>query len=76
MKINLSPIHTLASELSAVLKKISIINAWMADYNTMQEQMIYGDTPSFDQMIDAIKDFTVNKINQLEWKMDVEFPKP
>lgn len=52
------------------------INAWMADYNTMQEQMIYGDTPSFDQMIDAIKDFTVNKINQLEWKMDVEFPKP
>ena len=20
--------------------------------------------------------FTVNKINQLEWKMDVEFPKP
>ena len=52
------------------------IDAWMADYNTMQEQMIYGDSPSFGPMIDAIKDFTVNKINQLEWKMDVVFPEP
>ena len=38
--------------------------------------MGYGDSPLFDRMIDAIKDFTVNKINQLEWKIDVEFPKP
>ena len=52
------------------------VDAWRADYNTMQEQMIYGDTPSFDQMIDAIKDFTLNKLNRLEWKMNIEFPKP
>ena len=52
------------------------IDAWETDYKTMQEQMIYGDSPSFEKMIEAIEDFTVNKINKLVWKMDVEFPKP
>ena len=52
------------------------IDAWKADYKTMQEQMIYGDSPTFNDMIDAIKDFTVNKINKLEWKMEIKFPKP
>ncbi len=49
------------------------INEWKADYKTMQEQMIYGDSPAFEYMIDTIKNFTVNEINRLEWKMDVEF---
>jgi len=52
------------------------IDAWEKDYKTMQEQMIYGDSPSFDLMINTINAFTVNKINQLEWKMDIEFPLP
>ena len=38
--------------------------------------MIYGDSPTFNDMIDAIKDFAVNKINKLGWKMEIEFPKP
>lgn len=50
------------------------IDEWKADYRTMQEQMIYGESPSFESMIDAIRNFTANKINRLEWKMDVEFP--
>ena len=50
------------------------IDAWLADYNTMQEQMIYGDSPTFGKMIEAITNFTENKINPLEWKMDVVFP--
>ncbi len=50
------------------------IDEWKADYKTMQEQMIYGDSPSFESMINAIRNFTANKINRLEWKMDVEFP--
>ena len=52
------------------------IDVWEADYKTMQEQMIYGDSPSFNNMINAIEDFTVNKINKLDWQMEVEFPKP
>ena len=51
-------------------------DAWEADYKTMQEQMIYGDSPSYDNIIKAISDFTEKKINKQEWKMDVEFPKP
>lgn len=50
------------------------INEWKADYKTMQEQMIYGDSPTFEYMIDTIKNFTVNEINRLEWKMDMKFP--
>ena len=37
------------------------IETWETDYKTMQEQMIYGDSPSFEKMIEAIIDFTVNK---------------
>ena len=41
----------------------------------MQEQMIYGDSPSFDEMINAIKEFT-KKINQIGWEFECEFPLP
>ena len=52
-----------------------LIDAWEADYKTMQEQMIYGDSPDFIEMIKTIKNF-VSQINQLEWKMAVKFPIP
>lgn len=52
------------------------IKAWEADYKTMQEQMIYGDSPSFEKMINVIQDFIANVINKQEWKMNVKFPKP
>ncbi|MBN1820753.1 MAG: nucleotidyl transferase AbiEii/AbiGii toxin family protein [Prolixibacteraceae bacterium] len=49
---------------------------YMLDYRTMQVEMIYGDSPAFGPMIDAIKEFVGKKINSLDWKMDKEFPKP
>jgi hypothetical protein len=49
------------------------MDAWEADYRTMQEDMIYGDSPAFSQMIDTIREFTQNKINKLTWKMDIGF---
>jgi predicted nucleotidyltransferase component of viral defense system len=49
---------------------------YMLDYRTMQVEMIYGDSPAFGPMIDTIKDFVENKINKLDWEMDIEFPKP
>ncbi len=52
-----------------------LIDAWEADYKIMQQQMIYGDSPDFAEMIEAIKNF-VAQINQLEWKMAVKFPIP
>jgi hypothetical protein len=53
-----------------------LMKAWEADYRVMQERMIYGDSPPFKTVIDAIQDFTVNEINQLDWRMGVEFPHP
>lgn len=52
------------------------IDKWKADYKTMQEQMIYGESPTFELMLDTIKDFTENNINKLGWKMGVGFPPP
>lgn len=46
------------------------------DYNTLQEEMIYGDSPDFDLIIGTISDVTEYIINLLDWRMDVKFPKP
>jgi hypothetical protein len=54
---------------------LDLIDAWEADYKIMQQQMIYGDSPDFAEMIEAIKNF-VAQINQLEWKMAAKFPIP
>ncbi len=52
----------------------NFIEAWKVDYKTMQEQMIYGDSPDFDMMIEEIETLT-KEINKLEWSMEVKFPK-
>jgi len=53
----------------------NLLDDWRADYKTMQEQMIYGDSPSFEKMIDDLRKYTT-KINQLDWKMENSFPTP
>jgi hypothetical protein len=45
-----------------------VIEAWRQDYSIMLEQMIYGDSPGFDEMIETIRRFTA-KINALDWKI-------
>lgn len=50
------------------------IEAWKQDYKTMQEQMIYGNSPSFEEMIATIKTF-VTKLNSLDWEINGAFKK-
>ena len=45
------------------------IEAWKQDYTRMQEQMIYGDSPNFNEMIETIKQFT-SRINALDWNIN------
>ena len=45
-----------------------VIEYWKQDYTKMQEQMIYGDSPGFDEMIETIKLFT-SRINSLDWQI-------
>lgn len=50
------------------------IEAWEQDYKTMQEQMIYGDSPSFEEIINTIKTL-VKKLNSLDWEIAGNFKK-
>lgn len=47
--------------------------AWKADYAKMQEQMIHGDSPKYEDLIKALVDLK-EKINGVDWKMAAEFP--
>ena len=49
-----------------------LIVAWKADYKTMQEQMIYGDSPNFETMLQTIRELR-DKINRLGWEMENDF---
>lgn len=44
------------------------MDLWRQDYSTMQEQMIYGTSPSFDEMLETIRTFML-KINAMDWKV-------
>jgi hypothetical protein len=46
----------------------NLLDAWKKDYSIMQEQMIYTDSPSFETMLEAIKNY-ISKINQLNWQI-------
>jgi hypothetical protein len=41
---------------------------WQIDYRTMQEQMIYGESPTYKDLIQGIQGF-LEKMNVLDWKM-------
>lgn len=43
-----------------------IIDSWRLDYKRMQETMIYGDSPSFDKMIETMKDLN-QRIHTLDY---------
>jgi hypothetical protein len=37
----------------------------------MQEQMIYGDSPSFETIISALSELKI-KINSLDWQIEIK----
>lgn len=47
----------------------NLISKWKADYKIMQEQMIYGDSPSFDDLITDIKGVK-GLFNDSKWTID------
>jgi hypothetical protein len=46
----------------------NILKTWEYDYKTMQEQMIYGDSLPFREMIERLKTLKA-KINKLDWEI-------
>lgn len=49
-----------------------VIKEWEADYNTMLTEMIYDEAPTFDELIESIKQLK-SEINNLKWKMRFNF---
>jgi hypothetical protein len=45
-----------------------LIDAWALDYRTMQEQMIYADSPEFGEMLDSIQSY-IRSLNKLDWQI-------
>lgn len=50
-----------------------LMPTWKTDYKKMQEQMIHGDSPNFEDLIESLTQMK-EKINAVDWKMDAEFP--
>lgn len=46
---------TLLPRTLDIIPPDSILDSWRQDYKRMQETMIYGDSPSFDKMIETLK---------------------
>ena len=57
---------TLAPRTVKIIPPDNIITLWKADYETMQETMIYGESLSFNKLIDRIKQLN-RKINEITW---------
>ena len=47
------------------------LSDWKKDYTTMQEQMIYGDSPAFQDLITSLETLQ-EKINVIKWKIDID----
>lgn len=50
-----------------------LMDAWGKDYQIMKEQMIYGDSPSFDELIAGVRKAT-EMINNIGWEFELTFP--
>lgn len=48
---------TLAKGSLNLIPPASVYPAWKKDYETMQQEMIYGDSVPFEQMIEALRSF-------------------
>lgn len=53
----------------------SMLLEWEADYKTMQEQMIPGNSPNFKDLMNELSNLK-EKMNGFDWKMEGEFYKP
>lgn len=54
------------TEIVRFIPPFQVLPAWEKDYQLMQESMIYGDSPSFYQLITELTEFQT-QLNQFSW---------
>jgi predicted nucleotidyltransferase component of viral defense system len=57
---------TLAPKSIKIIPPKRTINDWRKDYEIMRETMIYGNSPTFNKLIEKIKQLN-ETINQIDW---------
>ncbi|MDH4472975.1 MAG: nucleotidyl transferase AbiEii/AbiGii toxin family protein [Fluviicola sp.] len=50
----------------------AVIDVWKQDYRRMQEEMIYAESPDFDNMISDLK-LLKKRLNEIEWTVELNF---
>lgn len=58
---------TLVPKMIKIIPPSTIIELWRTDYETMRRTMIYGESLSFNELIDKIKQLN-ERINLIEWE--------
>ena len=58
--------NTLAPKTIQIIPPDSVIAQWQEDYEIMQRTMIYGESLSFNKLIDSIKQLN-ERINRIDW---------
>lgn len=56
--------HTLYPATLNIVPPVSVIEQWEADYENMRLHMIYGESVSFEELINSIKDLN-DRITEL-----------
>ncbi len=59
---------TLATKTIKIIPPKGIIAQWQEDYEIMQRTMIYGESPSFNKLMDKIKQLN-KRINNIDWNL-------
>lgn len=49
----------------------ALMKSWEADYRIMQEQMIYGESPGFGDLISGVRELK-QKINEIGWSVKID----
>ena len=47
----------------------AVLDAWKNDYQIMQEEMIYGESPKFEELLDHVQELKKD-INSLDWELN------
>ncbi len=55
------------------LPPTELAQKWNADYRIMQEHMIYGESPTYQNLIIHLNQL-LSHIHQLNWQLDCTFP--
>lgn len=62
--------NTLSPQTLSIVPPKPILHAWHLDYNAMSRDMIYEDTPHFDDLLEVIAELN-ERVNNITWTLSL-----